>query len=172
MALSIENDILAVMFRTRDAIKANLEEKGINASGRTSASIRVEVDGTHYRVMGGTRGTHEVPGGEEAITTADTAPIPTLELGRPGGKVPKGFYHIIKEWTREKGMSFGSERERGTFAYFVARKIARAGTRRNQDPENVYSEPVNVAIADIRKVLTAGISGAIHAEISRLQGVS
>lgn len=149
MAKDLKGQIADALTQTRDEIRANMEAKRINASGRTSASLRVDEYPLGVRLVGGSDRTHTIPPG---IYASDTAPIPTLEVGRAGGKVPQGFYYIIREWSKEKGLSFANESERNTFAYFVARKIAREGTRRNVMPADVYSTPVERAkrtIADI-----------------------
>ena len=149
MAKDLKGQIADALTQTRDEIRANMEAKRINASGRTSASLRVDEYPLGVRLVGGSDRTHTIPPG---IYASDTAPIPTLEVGRTGGKVPQGFYYIIREWTKEKGLSFANESERNTFSYFVSRKIAREGTRRNVMPVDVYSTPVEKAkrtIADI-----------------------
>ena len=149
MAKDLKGQITDALTQTRDEIRANMEAKRINASGRTSASLRVDEYPLGVRLVGGSDRTHTIPPG---IYASDTAPIPTLEVGRAGGKVPQGFYYIIREWTKEKGLSFANESERNTFSYFVARKIAREGTKRNVMPVDVYSTPVEKAkrtIADL-----------------------
>lgn len=149
MAKDLKGQISDVLTQTRDEIRANMEAKRINASGRTSASLRVDEYPLGVRLVGGSDRTHTIPPG---IYASDTAPIPTLEVGRVGGKVPRGFYYIIREWSKEKGLSFANESERNTFSYFVARKIAREGTKRNIMPVDVYSTPVEKAkrtIADL-----------------------
>ena len=149
MAKDLKGQIADALTQTRDEIRANMEAKRINASGRTSASLRVDEYPLGVRLVGGSDRTHTIPPG---IYASDMAPIPTLEVGRAGGKVPQGFYYIIREWTKEKGLNFANESERNTFSYFVARKIAREGTRRNVMPVDVYSTPVEKAkrtIADL-----------------------
>lgn len=148
--MELKDEVIRILTDTRDEIRANMSANGINASGRTSASIRVLVYDGGVRLVGGTDGTHAVT---RDIYGSDTAPIPTLEIGREGGKVPRGFYHIIKEWSREKGLQFNTEGERSTFAYFVAQKIAREGTRRHMLAVDVYSTPVNKAVGRVSDAL-------------------
>lgn len=161
MASTLETDIIRVLTDTRDQIRANMQARNINASGRTSESIRVEPYDGGVRLIGGYNATRTVDG----YTAGTTAPVPTLEIGRTGGSVPKGFYHIIREWTREKRLTFASERERNTFAYFVARKIARHGTQRNTTPVDVYSTPVTQAIGKLREVMSSEMRNTIRAAI-------
>lgn len=119
-------------------IRSEMESKGINASHRTERALSV------YRYDGGVR---------LVIGAGEVAPLETLEVGRPGGRVPKGFYQIIKQWSRDKGISFPSEKERSTFAYFLSRKIAREGTLRHKQPEDVYSSATRLAVRDLRVLL-------------------
>lgn len=168
MASTLESDIIRILNETRDVIRANMAARNINASGRTSASIRVEPYEGGVRLVGGYNTTHKVddyPALLGTLETADTAPIPTLEIGRAGGRVPKGFYYIIREWSREKGLSFSSESERSTFAYFVARKIARTGTLRHVQPENIYSQPVAVAKEKILQIFAQNVTRTVRAAL-------
>ena len=168
MASTLESDIIRILNETREVIRANMEARKINASGRTSASMRVEPYEGGVRLVGGYNTTHEVddyPAVLGTLETADTAPIPTLEIGRSGGRVPKGFYYIIREWSREKGLNFSSESERSTFAYFVARKIARTGTLRHVTPENIYSQPVAAAKEKILQIFAQNVTRTVRAAL-------
>lgn len=136
--MELRTEIYKILEAARDDIRGNMAAAGINASGRTSASIHVRDTADGVQLVGG---------GENA------APVPTLEVGRPGGKVPRGFYYIIKEWSKAKGIQFEKESERSTFAYFVAKKIAREGTQRNKENVDVYSTPVKKAVGSINEVV-------------------
>lgn len=59
---------------------------GQKASGRTAASLRVEVT-------------------EEEGTLYGRSPFGTLETGRKPGKVPQGFQAIIRKWMADKGIN-------------------------------------------------------------------
>lgn len=147
----LAQSIAQILVQARDEIRANMRTQGINASGRTSAALQVRTDGTRVQLV-------KVAG--------NNAPFQTLQYGRAGGSVPVGFYDIIKQWTRDKGLAFGSESERGTFAYFVARKIARQGTARHAAPNtNVYSEPIKKATETISKEVRKYVLQAITANI-------
>lgn len=132
--------------RAKADIQAQMQAKRINASGRTSASLHVEMYDGGVRLVGGGQG---------------TAPFPTLEIGREGGAVPQGFYYILKQWSRDKGIQFAKESERSTFAYFLARKIAREGTARHKSPDDIYSTVVTQAVANINEVLGRYVSGSV-----------
>lgn len=114
-------------------IIANHERAGQVASGRTKASLRVEV------------------GNNEGILWG-RSPFGTLETGRKPGKVPKGFYHIILQWVKDKGISVENPK---TFAYFVSRKIAREGTElfRSGGRADIYSNEIPKTIDSAGKKL-------------------
>lgn len=132
----------------RQEIVANIEQKGITASGRTQRSLQV----VQYN------------GGVKLIAAAgNRAPIPTLEVGRPAGNVPGGFRTtkdgtrdvsntfkwILVQWAAEKGIpDFGWGN-----ATIVGRRIAEQGTLRHSNPEDVYSTAVQKAAEDIRGMI-------------------
>lgn len=136
--MDIRQNIAAILERCKADIANNMETQGVNASGRTVGSLAVVSDGAGVRL---------------GLFGNNHAPLGTLEVGRAGGRVPAGFYKIIKQWTRDKGLSFATESERGTFAYFVARKIAREGTQRHRLPVDVYSTPSKAAMGQIESIL-------------------
>lgn len=116
-------------------IRSNLDAKGINASGRTAAGFRVVETDTKVQL----------------IYTTDTggAPLSTLESGRRSGKVPEGFTTIIEQWARDKGLTFGSDKELRSFAGAVAySKIKPRGYGRPSSSDygsvdnTVYSETI------------------------------
>lgn len=146
----IRQDIAAILERCKADIETNMETQGVNASGRTVGSLAVVSDGAGVRL---------------GLFGNSHAPLGTLEVGRAGGRVPSGFYQIIKQWTRDKGLSFATESERGTFAYFVARKIAREGTQRHRLPVDVYSTPAKAARNEIESVLRNMIQAFVKTSV-------
>lgn len=124
--------------RLKEDIRAAMEAKNINASHRTEKAFSVQ----HYE--GGVR---------LVLGSGDVAPLDTLERGREGGAVPRGFYYVIKQWSRDKGISFDNESERSTFSFFTARKIAREGTTRHRNNEDVYTTLTERAAEDCRKII-------------------
>ena len=146
----IRQDIEAILERCKSDIATNMETQGVNASGRTVGSLAVVSDGAGVRL---------------GLFGNAHAPLGTLEVGRAGGNVPVGFYEIIKKWTRDKGLQFGTESERGTFAYFVARKISRGGTQRHRLPIDVYSTPAKAARNAIESVLRRMVKVGIETSL-------
>ena len=152
----------AILNEARDAIRAEMAAKGINATGNTSRSFRLE------RYEGGIR---LVMGGEYY----PTAPLETLEVGRPGGNVPGGFRMtkagvldvsntfkaILVEWAKAKGIAdFGWGK-----ATIVGRRIAAEGTLRHKNPVNVYSQAVNDAMKKINDNVTVIVTQKIHENV-------
>lgn len=170
MANTLESEIIRVLQKCADEIRGNMQAAGVNASGRTADSVRVrEIDGYGLQLVAGRDGSHEIEAGRlGTIEQRDTAPFPTVEIGRPAGRVPFGFRYIISEWSREKGITFGNERERSTFAYFLARRIAREGTLRNNAKVDVYSTAVTNAADKIRAICQQYVATQIQAAVGGL----
>ena len=145
--MTIDEYIEQRLEKLKGEIVGNMASKKINASGRTASSFRVEKYDNGFRLIGGGEG---------------AAPLFTLEVGRPGGKVPMGFTSILVQWSRDKGLTFATERERNTFAYFLGKKIAKEGTKRNKQKEDVYSSAVKSAVDDISKQLLVSIKEQIQ----------
>ena len=144
---SVMDEIERVLLEVRDEIKAKMASEGVNASGRTSAGIQVQRYENGVRLV---------------MTGEDVAPLATLEVGRRGGKVPMGFADIIEQWSRDKGLSFPRDRDRRHFAYLTARKIARRGTQRHQQPIDIYSEEVTRGVARLKEGIKAQVTEYIH----------
>ena len=102
---------------------------GQRASGRTIESLHVSVDNGHGILFG-------------------RMAFGTLETGRGPGKVPKGFYQIIQQWIKDKGIQVENPK---SFSYLVARKIAREGTELHRigGRDDVYSPEIEKAIQNI-----------------------
>lgn len=167
--MTLEQDIIRVLTQAKDEIQANMASKRINASGRTSRGFRVEVYNGGIRLVLAHDETATItcaprpPQGLSSVQVG-TAPLSTLEVGMDGikGRPPRGFYYMIKQWTRDKGLTFASESERQTFSYLTARKIIKEGTRRNTHHEDVYSTPLQKAQAELQKDIRTYITGAVY----------
>lgn len=159
---AIEIKMTEILERAKQRIQDNLAAKGINASGRTSRSFRVErYDGGVRLVMGG--------------RAERTAPLSTLEVGRPGGNVPGGFRvtkagvvdvsntfkAILIQWARDKHIpDFGWAE-----ATILGRRIADQGTNRHRNPEDVYSSVVQDAVREAGEEAVKSITAFIHENI-------
>lgn len=152
----LEAKILQRLEDLRQEIVGNIEAKGITASGRTQRSITVQ----------------QYPGGARLVALpGKRAPIPTLEIGRPGGNVPGGlritkkgeldvsntFKAILVKWGEEKGLPIGWGE-----ATIIGRNIAKRGTQRHAHPVQVYSEAVEKCANDIRGLILAEVKQQIQ----------
>lgn len=162
MAQTLKDEIIKVLEDTRAEIQARMQARNINASGRTSASLRVVDETTVFRLVGGGK---------------DSAPFPTVEVGRGPGGVPGGFKgeiktgkyagkpdvsntfkYILIKWAEEKGIAdFGWGQ-----ATVAGRRIAYEGTKRNKAHEDIYSTAVNNAKTKLRDVLQRGLSQTLR----------
>lgn len=147
MINSFTDSVKAILERAKTQIQANLANNNINATGRTSASIRVEEYEGGIRLVGG---------------GSNCAPINTLEVGRPGGNVPGGMTEILYQWSIAKGISFTSDHERRTFAYFLKKRIVSEGTLRHQNNVDVYSTIINDAAQQIEGKIFSSVKEQIY----------
>lgn len=127
----------------RKVIIAHHLSAGQKASGRTMASLRVDVS-------------------EESGTLWGRNAFGVLETGRRGGKVPMGFQAIIRQWMKDKGIKatpipYKTDRphkytpeQRGemSLSFLIARKIKREGTRlfRTGGRDDIYSNAIPEAV--------------------------
>lgn len=113
--------------RLIDEIRESLERTDQIVTGKTADSIQlVQVGDAHFKVTG-------------------IFPFPRVETGRKGGRVPAGFRWIIRRWAIDKQLFNEDDKELESFAYFVARKIAREGTwlHRHRSTDAVGYDPAS-----------------------------
>lgn len=129
----VQNIVFEELEDLRKRIISNIDSTGRKASGRTSESMHTDVSENRGILFG-------------------RMAFGTLEAGRKPGKVPAGFYQIIKQWVIDKGISFDSLTERNSFAYLVSRKIAKEGTQlyRTGADTDVYTTEVPETIERIK----------------------
>lgn len=126
MELLLRDKVIELVASELEALKQRIIENhrsaGQVASGRTIASMKVEVT-------------------EDGGVLWGRSPFGTLETGRKPGKVPAGFWKIIRQWMDDKGIQV---QKPDSFAYLVARKIANEGTQlfRNGGRDDIYSPEV------------------------------
>lgn len=151
-------------------IRDNITATGTRASGRTQASIRVEVSadtGTIY--------------GRQAFSV--------LQTGRRGGKVPHGFVDMMKDWIRDKGIRTTpiqyvrrpsakwqpkyTPEQRGVNAAAgaIAYKIRTQGTSlyRKGGREDIYTEPIEKAVQGIKDDLKDAYVAEIVKDLRKLK---
>lgn len=130
MELLLRDKVMELVSSELEALKQKIIENHKEAmqvaSGRTIASMKVEVT-------------------EDGGILWGRSAFGTLETGRKGGKVPAGFWKIIRQWMDDKGIQVEKP---DSFAYLVARKIAREGTQlfRNGGRSDIYSSEIKGTI--------------------------
>lgn len=126
----------------RQSIIENHLKAGQKASGRTIASLHVETDNDGGILFG-------------------RKAFGTLETGRRGGKVPKGFYKIIYQWMQDKGIQVEKPK---SFAYLVARKIAREGTKlyRQGGRSDIYSNEIPKTTGSVLSRITGLLAASVE----------
>lgn len=135
-----------------------MSSEGVNASGRTSASLRVEDRGEKIvLVIGGDRAKY-----------GRTAPLDTLEIGSRPGIRGDWFKSVIVQWTRDKGMTFENESHRWAVSTIIARNIEESGTARYRNPIDVYSSVVEKTTNGIRSLIAADFRQALHTMIKSI----
>ena len=150
--MDIADIVIEVLEEAKQRIQDNMAAKDINASGRTSRSFRVErYNGGVRLVMGGT--------GEP------TAPLETLEVGRPAGPIPSNMTDILVQWSRDKGIPFDRESKRRSFAYLLGRRIEREGTLRHKHNEDIYTTVVMDTAESIVGEVTVAVTKKIHEQL-------
>ena len=150
--MDIADIVIEVLEEAKQRIQDNMAAKDINASGRTSRSFRVErYNGGVRLVMGGT--------GEP------TAPLETLEVGRPAGPIPSNMTDILVQWSKDKGIPFDRESQRRSFAYLLGRRIEREGTLRHKHNEDIYTTVVMDTAESIVGEVTVAVTKKIHEQL-------
>ena len=162
MADQLTDKVIARLEDLKAEIIANIEREGITASGRTQRSLRLVVTDTGAKLV---------------ADAGDRAPLETLEVGREGGKVPRGFTDILVQWSKDKGISFADERERRTFAFLLGRRIAKGndrypmgGTMRHYRGADVYTTAVQEAAEDIKGMILASVTETIAKHFTNNNG--
>lgn len=150
--------VIQSLTAARDAIRENMAREGINASHRTSDSLRVEERGNSIvLVIGGDRSTY-----------GKTAPLETLQIGSRPGMRGDWFKSVIYNWTIEKDMSFENDSHRWAVSTIIARNIEAEGTARHRNPIIVYSDVVEETKANIRSMILGNLREMIRTQINSI----
>lgn len=143
VTIDIRRILTSALEDAKEKIQHNLDITGTNASGRTSQSLTVEVDGNTGVLYG-----------RQAFGTVET--------GRKPGKVPYGFRDIIYQWMQDKDVHAKVEGRRSqepadrSMAYIIARKIANEGSKlyRDDGRDDIYSNVLPLTIERVQNEVT------------------
>ena len=98
-------------------------------------------------------------------TGEPTAPLETLEVGRPAGPIPSNMTDILVQWSKDKGIPFDRESQRRSFAYLLGRRIEREGTLRHKHNEDIYTTVVMETAESIVGEVTVAVTKKIHEQL-------
>lgn len=143
VTIDIRKILTGALEEAKAKIQQNLADTGTNASGRTSASLDVVVDGAVGTLFG-----------RQAFGTVET--------GRKPGRVPAGFRDIIYQWMQDKGVHAEVTGRRSqqsadmSMSYCIARKIANEGSKLYRDGgrEDIYSNVLPLTIERVQNEVT------------------
>lgn len=155
----IKDVVRREMEAMKAAIRKRMDEAGYNASGKTSASLRVDVEGDTATLLG-----------SPALLAA--------EHGRGPGSVPKDFVSIIRKWVQDRGVDYNGYQPKGVTASLsseqklsglsgaIAYSIMKRGTvlHRKRMPRDIYS----MALVDALDKIGSGVAGVLSLEIETI----
>lgn len=162
------NNVSEILTRTLEKVKTKIQERivseGRSASGKSAASLTVEVNGMRGAILGA-----------ESLLT--------IERGRGPGSVPQNFTDIIKEWVRAKGISVSpipsvrqseitpEERGLNSLAGAIAFTIMKKGTKLHRDKgyNDIYDSALNEELDSLGKEITFGFAEQVETINNRLQ---
>lgn len=153
--------------KLRMNIISNHLKAGQKASGRTAASMHVEVS-------------------EDSGTLWGRNAFGVLETGRKAGRVPKDFQGIIMQWMKDKGIQAApilyltnrphkyTPQQRGMLrmSYLIARKIRREGTKlfRAGGRQDIYSPEIEKTMERIETRMVSLIKSKIeHIKLNKVE---
>jgi hypothetical protein len=126
-----------------------MEETRENATGRTSESFDIEIEGDHFRLVGGGDG---------------AAPVSTLEVGFAPHWVP---ISALIEWAEAKSSRYGVEMPN---PWAVQKAIAVNGPQRLSAPVDIYSTLVEECAEDINRLVGAHVNDMIRTNLQTIYG--
>lgn len=158
METSIRNIVSSHLNAIKDGIALRMEQMGRNASGSTVRSMVVNTSDSGGMLEG-------------------SKSFMYLEHGRGPGKVPKGFYEIIKDWVIAKGISYQDmipkngtpEQGLARLSGAIAHSIITKGTRLYRD--NEYNDIYSSLIEQEVELLSKEAAGIFETEVEKLQEI-
>lgn len=135
----LSDKITAAGGRMLSAILDRHRQAGQVATGKTSAMLRIVPTENGFQLRG-----WRYAG--------------SYEEGRAPGRMPP--VSAIEAWARAKGLTFSTPRQARSWAFAVARKIGRQGTRRYRaaiagTPTDIFATPLEDAKKEIRTECSA-----------------
>ena len=131
-------------------IQAEMQNKGLNASGNLSNSLE-------YRIENLWGETHLTVYGDEYFLYA--------EKGRGPGRVPRNFGEILAEWAEDKRVSLPPAfKDYRQFGWATASKIRKYGSERHREnkPLDILGPVVDEMIPKLNGILTNSLTFYIN----------
>ena len=147
----------ARMRRLRDDISDRINSMGIRASGKTQASMRVEVSSNEVALWG-RKFFASMQYGSRYWT------------GYTGIRCSfEEFREIIRQWASDKGLHFGQAREHERTIGAIAATIIRQGTRlfRSHGYQDVYDTLIAEALKDFQIIVLDKVSTEFNIAINQ-----
>lgn len=157
MADTVRSILTEEIGRLKNTIQERMASEKANASGGTSASLKVVISEDTGVLMG-------------------SKTFLWLEQGRGPGKVPMGFQDIIKAWIKNKGINYSSYIPKGrkstkmdetkrlnAFAGAIAWTIIKKGTllHRTHARRDIYDTAINETLANINERIGNMLGNAV-----------
>ena len=152
-SVNIIDIVVDVLELAKKNIQKNMQDENINATGKTSDSLEVVVDGNTV-----------------ILRNSNSNPFETTEEGREPGNVPRNFTEIIYQWHIDKGLDWGNEKEAKKIAGAVAwGKIKRFGYGRPSSSHfgSVKKEIYTPEIEKVREKLEVDLKNEIEVKIKK-----
>lgn len=154
MAEQSLQSLIEPLFGLLDTMKDNIikqsEQAGQRASGRTYRNMYAEVR-------------------EESQTLRGDIYAPayfyTLIRGRGPGKIPANLPQILLDWVKNKGLSFGNQKEMIKFANATAWKIRKEGSElyRNYLYVDLVGTPQRIFEESMQELINVWMQGLLEA---------
>lgn len=133
--------------RMLEEVIARHKRLGQYTTGKTSSTLRIVPTGNGFKVIG-----WKYAG--------------TYDEGRRAGGMPP--VSAILEWIRAKGITFDKPNSAEHYAYAIAHTIAKRGTRRYSQHEDVWDTPIKEMTKDIAGLQTKYLAMEIMRSMKRI----
>lgn len=161
---NVSDIITSTLEKVKSKIQERIISEGRSASGKTASSLEVVVNGTKGMIMG-------------------SPSMLSMERGRGPGKVPYGFFDIIKQWIRAKGIQVTpihtkrksrltpEERGLNSLAGAIAYTIMKKGTKlhRERGYDDIYDSALSEELEALGDKIAFGIAGEIRTINDRIK---
>ena len=169
MADTVRSILVEELGRLKSTIQERMASEKVNASGGTSASLKVTIS-------------------EDTGVLTGSQTFLWLERGRGPGKVPKNFQSIISKWIKDKGIDYSSYIPKGrkstsmsdearlnAFSGAIAWSIIKKGTmlHRTHARRDIYDTAINETLARVNARIGNMLGNAvdlIHTQAFSIKG--